>query len=213
MICSGTSNINTVYYNTDNSLNFPESNFLGVLVPRPSDAEIASDYDGNGSGPVPTKWYSYFIDLPSGAQAPGVRFKIVQQRNVAAGTNDNGGNTDHYGIIDFIYESKFINETVFQSSAGELSGDARTVTYTVEGDNGAQYPAGIDPDDVTLNLTAGTPLVPTAYLDPQDPIPLLEPVTKALSFFMITYLQEYYNLLKAILTICSLPLICQIGSI
>jgi hypothetical protein len=164
-----------VYYNTDNSLNFPESNFLGVLVPRPSDAEIASDYDGNGSGPVPTKWYSYFIDLPSGAQVPGVRFKIVQQRNTAAGTNDNGGNTDHYGIIDFIYESKFINQTQFQSSAGELSGDARTVTYTVEGDNGAQYPAGIDPDDVTLNLTAGTPLVPTAYLDPQDPIPLLEP--------------------------------------
>ena len=55
-----------------------------------------------------------------------------------------------------------------------MSGSARTVTYTVEGDNGAQYPAGIDPDDVTLNLTAGTPLVPTAYLDPQDPI-LLEP--------------------------------------
>ena len=46
--------------------------------------------------------YSYFIDLPSGAQVPGVRFKIVQQRNTAAGTNDNGGNTDHYGIIDFI---------------------------------------------------------------------------------------------------------------
>jgi len=164
-----------VYYNTDNSLNFPESNFLGVLVPRPSDDEIANDYDGNGSGPVPTKWYSYFIDLPSGAQVPGVRFKIIQERNVASGTNDNGGNTDHYGIIDFIYESKFINQTQFQSSAGELDGAARTVTYTVEGDNGAQYPAGIDPDDVTLNLTAGTPLVPTAFLDPQDPIPLIEP--------------------------------------
>ena len=59
-----------VYYNTDNSLNFPESNFLGVLVPRPSDDEIANDYDGNGTGPVPTKWYSYFVDLPAGAPCP-----------------------------------------------------------------------------------------------------------------------------------------------
>jgi hypothetical protein len=164
-----------VYYNTDSTVNFPESNFLGILVPRPTDAEIASSYDGNGTGPVPTRWYSYFVDLPSGAQVPGVRFKIVQQRNTASGTNDNGGNTDHYGICDFIYESRFINETVFQSSPGELSGDSRTITYTVEGDNGAQYPAGIDPDDITLNLSAGTPLVPAAFIDPQDPIPLIEP--------------------------------------
>ncbi len=164
-----------VYYNTDSSVNFPENNFLGILVPRPSDDEIANSYDGDGNGTVPTKWYSYFVDLPSGAQVPGVRFKIIQQRNTASGSNDNGGNTDHYGICDFIYESKFITETVYQSSPGELSGDARSITYTIEGDGGAQYPAGIDPDDVLLNLSAGTPLVPTAFIDPQDPIPLIEP--------------------------------------
>lgn len=164
-----------VYYNTDSSVNFPESNFIGVIVPRPTDAEIASDYDGTGTGSNPTNWYSYFVDLPSGAQVPGVRFKIVQSRNVATGSNDNGGNTDQYGICDFVYEYKFKNETVFVASPGEITGNSKQLSYTVEGDGGAQYPAGIEPNDVTFNLTAGTPLVPTAYLDPQTAIPLIEP--------------------------------------
>jgi hypothetical protein len=164
-----------LYYNTDSSVNFPESNFIGVLVPRPTDAQIASDYDGTGSGNNPTNWYSYFLDLPSNAQAPGVRFKIVQSRNTATGSNDNGGNNDHYGICDFVYEYKFKNETVFVSSPGELTGNSKKLTYTIEGDGGAQYPAGIEPNDVTFNLSAGSPVVPTASLDPQTPIPLIEP--------------------------------------
>lgn len=164
-----------VYYNTDGSVNFPESNFIGIIVPRPSDDDIANNYDGTGTGSNPTNWYSYFVDLPSGARAPGVRFKIVQSRNTATAQNDNGGNTDQYGICDFIYEYGFVNQTVFESSPGEISASARTLTYTVEGNNNAQYPAGIEPDDVYLNLTAGTPLVPSPYLDPQTPIPLAEP--------------------------------------
>lgn len=171
-----------LYYNTDGSVNFPDSNFLGEIVGIPTDDDIANDTDGTGTGSNPTNWYSYFVDLPADAQVPGVRFKIVQSRNAGSASNDNGqipenngGNTDHYGICDFIYESKFINETVFQSTAGSVAGSTSTLTYNIEGDAGAQYPAGIEPNDVTLNLTAGTPLVPTAALDPQTPIPLIEP--------------------------------------
>ena len=159
-------------------MNFPESNFIGVLVERPTQAEIDNEYDGTGTGSNPTNWYNYYVDLPNAAKTQGVRFKIVQNRNAAAGNNDtgaNGGNTDHYGICDFIYEYESRTETQFVASPGELTGDSRQLTYTIEGNGNAQYPAGIEPSDVYLNLTAGTPIVPQAALDPQTPIPLIEP--------------------------------------
>jgi hypothetical protein len=164
-----------LYYNTDGSLNFPDSQFIGVLVPRPSDTDITNNYDGDGTGNDATLWYTYYLNLPEGAQKPGVRFKIVQKRNTANGSNDNGGNSDHYGICDFIYDKKFISQIEFQSSAGELSKDAQTLTYTVEGNLNSAYPAGIEVNDMTFNLTAGVPLTPTPALDPVREIPLIEP--------------------------------------
>lgn len=164
-----------LYYNTDSSLNFPDSQFIGVLVPRPSDADIADNYDGDGVGDDATLWYTYYLNLPEGAQKPGVRFKIVQKRNAANASNDNGGNNDHYGICDFVYDYKFVSETQFVASPGEISSNAKTLTYVVEGNNNSLYPAGIDVNDMTFNLTAGVPLTPTPALDPVREIPLLEP--------------------------------------
>ena len=165
-----------MYYNTDSSLNFPDANFVGRLVPRPSDGEIASNYDGTGTGVNPTNWYSYFLDLPSGARQPGVRFKIMQKRTAVNITNDNGGNTDNYGICEFLYEYQFISRSEFVSGdSGEIPASAKTLTYTIEGSSNSLYPAGIDVNDITFTLGAGTPLTPTPALDPVRNIPLLEP--------------------------------------
>jgi len=164
-----------LYYNTDGSLNFPDGNFIGVLVPKPSDADIASNYDGTGTGTNPTNWYTYFLDLPSGARTENVRFKIVQKRIAANATNDNGGNNDQYGICEFIYDYQFISETQFVSTPGSIPADAKTLTYTIEGNANSLYPAGIEVNDITFTLSSGTPLTPTPALDPVRAIPLIEP--------------------------------------
>ena len=164
-----------LYYNTDGTLNFPASNFIGTLVPRATAAQITSNYDGTGTGVNPTNWYSYFLELPGGAQQPGVRFKIVQKRLTANTSNDNGGNNDHFGICEFIYDYAFISETQFQGSPGEISKDAETLTYVIEGNDNALYPAGLEVNDMTFTLDAGTPLTPTPALSPDKEIPLVEP--------------------------------------
>lgn len=164
-----------LYYNTDGSLNFPDTNFIGVLVPRPSDEQIASNYDGTGTGVNPTNWYTYFLDLPSGARTEGVRFKIVQKRIAANASNDNGGNNDHYGICEILYDYAFISESQFVSTPGEIPSTAKTLVYSVEGSPNSLYPAGIEVNDITFTLSSGTPLTPTPALDPVRNIPLLEP--------------------------------------
>ena len=164
-----------LYYNTDGTLNFPDTNFVGVLVPRPSDDEIANNYDGTGTGLNPTNWYSYFLDLPSGARTTGVRFKIIQKRTAVNATNDNGGNTDQYGICEFLYDYAFISETVLVNTPGEITGNSRTLTYTIEGSARSLYSLGADVNDITFTLGSGTPLTPTPALDPVKNIPLLEP--------------------------------------
>lgn len=160
-----------LYYNTDSSLNFPESNFIGVLVPRPSDDNIATNYDGDGSGDDATLWYTYFVNLPEAAQQPGTRFKIIQKRN----SSTTSGNNDHYGICEFIYDYKFISETQYQTSPGEITSDAQTISYIVEGASNSLYPAGIEVNDLQFTLSAGVPLTPTPVLSPVREIPLLEP--------------------------------------
>ena len=165
-----------LYYNIDGSLNFPETKFIGVLVPRPSPEDIAFNYDGDGQGGnTSTLWYTYSVDLPPGAQTTGVRFKIIQKRSTATGSNDNASSTDHFGIAEFIYYKKFTSQTQFFSSPGELSSDARTLTYIIEGSQQSRYSAGIDVNDMRFTLSAGVPINPVPALDPVTPIPLLEP--------------------------------------
>ena len=161
-----------VYYNIDGSDNFPDGQFIGVLVPRPSDAQIASNYDGTSGD---TKWHTYTINLPQGAQTAGVKFKILQKRATASGANDNGGNSDHFGICEFFYDYKLIAETQFVPTPGELVASAASVIYTIEGPGNSAYPAGIGVNDITFNMTAGTPLLPTPFLDPVQDITLIEP--------------------------------------
>jgi len=164
-----------VYYNTDGSSSFPDSQFIGSLVPIPSDANIASNYDGNGVGDTATNWYTYVINIPQGAQLPGVKFKILQKRTAASGGNDNGGNSDHFGICEFFYDYKLISETQFIATPGELTSSAETVSYTIEGPGNSAYPAGVSVNDITFNMTAGVPLLPVPFLDPQQDILLIEP--------------------------------------
>ena len=164
-----------VYYNTDGTNNFPEGNFIGVIVPRPTDAEIISNYDGTGSGNEATRWYTYRLPIPEGAQLPGVKFKIVQNRITAAGGNDNGGNTDQYGICEFFYDYKLVSETIFVASPGELSGNTDQLSYTVEGPGNAPYSAGISANDVKFTMSSSIPILPKPYLDPIKNISLVEP--------------------------------------
>jgi hypothetical protein len=164
-----------LYYNTDSTLNFPESNFIGILVPRPSDTDIANNYDGTGSGNTATLWYTYTLNLPEDARAPGTRFKIVQKRITPNVSNDNGGNNDHYGICEFLYYYDFTSEQRFISTPGEISSENRELVYIIEGSQNSPYTAGIEVNDMTFTLTAGTPLNPTPALDPVRSIPLLEP--------------------------------------
>ena len=162
-----------VYYNTDLTLNFTE--FLGILVPIPTSTEISSDYDGTGTGTEKTKWYWYSVDLPEGAQTENVRFKISQDRNPGASTNDNGDDTDHFGICDFVYEYKEVTELVFVPADGAIPKSADLLSYTVEGREDSIYTTGSTALDATFTLSSQNPLLPDAAIDPDYPVPLVEP--------------------------------------
>ena len=164
-----------LYYNTDGSDNFPQANFIGILVPRPSTAEVSNSYDGNGVGTAATNWFTYSLALPSGARAPGTKFQIRQSRSPASGSNDNANDGDHFGICEFIYYYDFITDTQFVGTSGEINSDAKTLTYNVEGSANALHSAGYDVNDMRFTLDAGTPLTPTPALDPVKAIPLIEP--------------------------------------
>ena len=161
-----------VYYNDDLTLNF--SDFLGVLVPIPTSNEISSNYDGDGTGADATKWYWYSVDLPEDAQKANVRFKIVQSRN-AGSTFDSPGDTDHYGICDFIYENKEVTELVFVPADGAIPKSADTLSYVVEGKEDSIYTTGATALDATFTLNSQNPLLPNAAIDPDFPVPLIEP--------------------------------------
>ena len=161
-----------VYYNDDLTLNF--SDFLGVLVPIPTSGDISGNYDGTGTGTNPTNWYWYSVDLPEDAQKPNVRFKIVQSRN-SGSTFDSPGDTDHYGICDFIYENKEVTELVFVPADGAIPKSADKLTYVVEGKEDSLYTAGSTALDATFTLNSQNPLLPDAAIDPDFPVPLIEP--------------------------------------
>ena len=50
-----------------------------------------------------------------------------------------------------------------------------TQQYDVRGEAGSTYISGIFANDSTLTLSSSTPIVPTASLDPDEVIPLIEP--------------------------------------
>lgn len=164
-----------VYYNTDESDNFPSSGFIGTLVPIPSSSEISSDYDGDGTGDNATNWYTYSIDIPEDAQTATTRFSIRQNRGAASSANDNAANSDHYGIIEVSFENKLSTELKFVASEGKMAVSNDTQTYSVEGSVNASYVSGIFANDLTLTLSSANPIIPTAAIDPDQVIPLIEP--------------------------------------
>ncbi len=164
-----------LYYNTDESLNFPGSGFIGTLVPIPTATDVDTDYDGTGTGTNPTNWYTYSIVLPEAAQSETARFSIRQSRAAASGTNDNGSNSDHFGLIEFRLEKVSETNLVFVPSAGKIAVADDTQQYDVRGETGSTYISGIFANDSTLTLSSSTPIVPTAALDPDRVIPLIEP--------------------------------------
>ena len=164
-----------LYYNTDESLNFASSGFIGTLVPLPTTQEIDNNYDGDGTGNNATNWYTYAVDIPSDAQTENVRFSIRQNRSAATGSNDNAANTDNYGLLEVIYEFQQTTELVFVASEGKIAVINDTQTYSVGGAINSTYVSGIFANDSTLTLQSSTPLVPVAALDPDQVIPLIEP--------------------------------------
>ena len=162
-----------LYYNTDLSDNF--NNLIGVIVPLPTNSEVTSKYDGDGTGNDATKWYWYSMDLPSAAQTTTTRFHIKQERPVASGTNDSGSDTDHYGICDFIYEYKEVSGLQFIPSDGAISTNTDELTYVVEGNEASIYTSGATGLDCTFTLNSQNPLVPVPLIDPDFPVPVVEP--------------------------------------
>ena len=175
-----------LYYNTDNSDTFTNSGFLGTLVPIPTTDEVSSDYDGTGTGTNPTNWYSYAIDLPEAAQIDGARFIIAQSRAAASGANDSAGNTDQYGLVEMIFEKKAQTDLVFVASEGKIAKTEDIQTYDVRGEVGTLYNSGIFANDSTITLSSSNPIVPTASLDPDRVIPLIEP------YMLVKYLIKAY---------------------
>ena len=175
-----------LYYNTDESLNFPSSGFIGTLVPIPSASEITSNYDGTGTGGNPTNWYTYSIDIPEAAKVETARFSIRQNRGAASGSNDNAANTDNYGILEVTFENEQTTELTFVPSEGKMAISNDTQTYDVRGEAGSTYTSGIFANDLTLTLSSASPIIPVAALDPDINVPLIEP------YFLVKYLIKAY---------------------
>ena len=159
-----------LYYNTDLSDSF--TNFIGVIVPVPTSSEVTSNYDGTGTGTNPTNWYWYSVDLPTAAQTANTRFQIKQSRSQGS---DVSTSSDHYAICDFIYEYDAVDVTTFIPTDGSISTSADELTYTVEGREDSIYTSGATGLDATFTLSATNPLIPAAAIDPDFPIPLVEP--------------------------------------
>ena len=174
-IPDGTSDQLLLYYNLDETLNFPNSQFAGVLVPIPTSAELNSNYDGDGSGGNATNWYTYGIDLPEAAKKENVRFQIRQNRATPSSSNDNASNTDNYGIIEITYENDLTTQVVFVASDGKIPVANDKQQYSVQGELGSTYTSGIFANDLTLTLSSAVPIVPEATLDPDIKVPLIEP--------------------------------------
>ena len=162
-----------LYYNTDLSDNF--TNLMGIIVPIPTAAEVTSKYDGDGTGDDATKWYWYTMDLPEAAQTATTRFQIKQERPAASGSNDSASNTDHYGICDFIYEYKEVSTLTFIPTDGKISTNVDELTYVVEGNEASIYTSGATALDATFTLNSQNPLIPVPAIDPDFPVPVIEP--------------------------------------
>ncbi len=162
-----------LYYNTDMSDNFTA--LMGIIVPLPTAAEVTSKYDGDGTGNDATKWYWYSMDLPEAAQTATTRFQIKQERPAGSGSNDSGSNSDHYGICDIIYEYKEVSTLTFIPSDGKISTNADELTYVVEGNEASIYTSGATALDATFTLNSQNPLIPVPAIDPDYPVPVVEP--------------------------------------
>lgn len=175
-----------LYYNTDQTLTFPQSNFIGILVPLATQNEIDTNYDGTGTGTDPTKWYTYGLDIPTGAQTENTRFQIRQNRSAPTGSNDNSTNGDHFGILELNYEYKETTALTFVASDGQIPVADDQQQYSVGGPINSTYPSGIFANDITFTLSSSTPIIPVASLDPDIVIPLIEP------YFLVKYLIKAY---------------------
>lgn len=174
-----------LYYNTDQTLVFPGSNFIGTFVPIPTPTEVDGNYDGDGTGSDPTRWYTYGVELPTAAQVQNVRFQIRQARS-APGANDNASGGDNYGIMEFSYENKAVTGLTFVPSEGKIATAQDLQQYSVDGAANSTYTSGIFANDLTFTLSSSSPIIPVASIDPDIVVPLMEP------YFLVKYLIKAY---------------------
>jgi len=135
---------------------------------------IENTWDGNGT----TNWYTYSVAVPEAARATDTRFRLEQPRATPSGANDNADDSDHYGIIEFIWWYSQVSGLVFQQSPGAISKPlVDSLTYTVEGETGPgiTYSSGLGASDAKLTLKSTTKIEPQATIDPDIHVPLLHP--------------------------------------
>jgi len=159
----------SIYYNTDGGTSFT---YIQAIVLKPSSDDINENYDGTSGN---TQWYTYDVVLPPAAKSTTTKFKIGQNRSPADISNDNAGDTDHYGIAEIIYYYEQTTELTFVQSSGQLPTSIDKLEYRVEGDTNKLYTAGMQASDITFTLSSATPLIPYAAIQPKEKIPLLEP--------------------------------------
>ena len=135
---------------------------------------IENTWDGNGT----TNWYTYSVAVPEAARATDTRFRLEQPRATPSGANDNADDSDHYGIIEFIWWYSQVSGLVFQQSPGAISKPlVDSLTYTIDGETGPgiTYSSGLGASDATLTLRSTTKIEPQATIDPDIDVPLLHP--------------------------------------
>ena len=171
-----------LFYNTDGSL----GNFvlLGTLAVVPSTADQSSGYDGTGLGSNPTNWYTYALDLPDAARKQDVRFQIKQSRS--NGQSETSSNSDNFGLLEFSLERKVTSGLQFVPAEGAIPVADDIQTYTIDGSVQGFYSSGIFANDSRFTLSSSVPIVPTAALDPDKDVPLLEP------YFLVKHLIKAY---------------------
>ena len=136
---------------------------------------ISQSWDGTSGN---TKWYTYSVALPTQARQSNTQFKIEQPRAAANAANDNDGDSDHYGIAEFIIWNSKVSELVFVESPGAVSKPlVDSLSYTIQGETGPgiTYSSGLGASDARLTLKSTTKIEPQGVIDPDYHIPMLHP--------------------------------------
>jgi len=126
-----------------------------------------------------TQWYTYAVEMPQAARAPGTKIRLYQERSEQGGQDHSGGGQfDHYGICEFYYFREKATTLVFVPAAGAIKRNTVDfLDYNVQGETGPgiTYSSGMGCSDATMTLKSTTKIEPQATIDPDYDVPLITP--------------------------------------